>query len=231
MNRERTSARPRRHGWRVAVVAVAAGATLLMGAGPASAHPNLISTTPKDGAQVSSPPGSIVIAFDEAVKMAPQGTRIVDPKGRVVPSTSKLSNKNKTLTITPAKKLGKGMYAAAYNLFSVEGHFVPGAIAFSVATPTSKGSPITAKPIPNIPSTLDGDRIGVRTFTIATKLKSGTVSWRGPGLGEPLIWKLKGNGTKATATGILPFPGTWTFEADLSTPDSVMIPKGQVTLK
>lgn len=220
-----------RRGWRASAVAVTAGFALLMSAGPASAHPNLISTTPKDGAQVGSGPGAVVIRWDEAVRMAPQGARIVDQKGQVVPSTSTLSNKNKTLTITPKKRLGKGMYAAAYNLFSVEGHFVPGALAFSVATPTAKGSPVKLKAIPNIPSTLDGDRVGVRTFTIATALKSGEVTWRGPGVGEPLSWKLKGNGKKATATGILPIAGTWTFEANISNADNVMIPKGQVTIK
>lgn len=220
-----------RRGWRASAVSALAGLAVLLAAGPASAHPNLISTTPRDGSQVGSGPGAVVIRWDEAVKMAPQGTRIVDQKGQIVPSTSKLSNKNKTLTITPTKKLGKGMYAAAYNLFSVEGHFVPGVVAFSVATPTAKGSPLRPKAIPNVPTSLDGDRVGVRTFTIATALKTGEVTWRGPGLGEPLIWKLKGNGTKATATGILPIPGTWTFEANLSNADNVMIPKGQVTIK
>lgn len=197
----------------------------------ASAHPNLISTSPQDGAQLSSAPSSIVIRFDEAVKMAAQGTRIVDQNGATVPSTSKLSNKNKTLTITPSSKLGKGMYAAAYNLWSVEGHFVPQAIAFTVATPTVKGSPITIKPIPNIPTKLDGDHIGKRTITFSTSLKKGEVQWRGPGVGEPIIWPFRGNGKSASATGVLPTKGTWTFQIDLSTADSIVVPKGSVTLK
>jgi methionine-rich copper-binding protein CopC len=220
-----------RHVSRTAAVALCAGTMLLSGGGPASAHPNLISTSPKDGAALGSGPAAVVIAFDEAVRMAPQGARIVDQQGRTVPSTNKLSNKNKTLTITPSKRLGKGMYAAAYNLYSVEGHFVPGAVAFTVAAPTAKGSPVKVKPMPNVPTTIDGDRTGVRTITIATTLKSGEVTWRGPGIGEPLIWKLHGTGKKATATGVLPTAGTWTFEANLSTADNVMVPKGQVTLK
>jgi len=218
-------------GWLPLGAAALAVASLVGSAGPAAAHPNLISTTPRDGSQLASAPAKIVIAFDEAVTMAPQGTRIVDGTGTVVPSTSKLSNKNRTLTITPAKRLVKGRYAAAYNLTSVERHFVPGAIAFTVATPTAKGSPIKAKPSPNIPTTLDGDRPGVRTITIDTPLKKGEVTWRGPGVGEPIIWQLKGNGSKAKATGVLPTSGTWTFEANLSTADSVLIPKGQVTLR
>jgi len=216
---------------RALIVAVVAATALLGFPGPASAHPNLISNSPRDGSQLSSGPSAIVVAFDEAVKLAPQGARIVNDKGAIVPSTVKLSNKNKTLTITPKKKLGKGMYAAAYNLFSVEGHFVPGAVAFTVATPTAKGSPLKLKPSPNVPTTLDGDRTGVRTITIATANKKGTVMWRGPGVGEPLVWQLKGNGSKATATGVLPIAGPWTFEADLSNADSVLIPRGTVTLK
>ncbi len=212
-------------------VAVGLGLVTLGTAVPASAHPNLISTSPKDGSALGSAPSSVVIAFDEAVKMAPQGARIIDGSGKIVPSTNKLSNKNKTLTITPTKRLGRGMYAAAYNLYSVEGHFVPGALAFTVATPTAKGSPVKVKPMPNVPTTIDGNRTGVRTITIATSLKSAEVAWRGPGVGEPITWKLHGNGKKASATGVLPTKGTWTFEANLSSADSVMIPKGQVTLR
>jgi methionine-rich copper-binding protein CopC len=224
-------ARSQRPVWRTIAMSLAAGVTVVSVAGPAIAHPDLISTSPHDGAQLGSAPSSIVIAFDEAVTAAIQGNRIVDQRGATVPSTSKLSNKNKTLTITPKKRLGKGMYAAAYNLWSVERHFVPGAIGFTVATPTAKGSPVKIKPSPNIPSSLDGDRIGFRTFIIDTSLKKGEVRWRGPGVGEPITWKLKGNGKRATASGVLPTVGVWTFEVDLSTADSILIPKGQVTLK
>ena len=227
----RRGTRPRRAVGRTTAILAAAVTILALVPSYASAHPNLIGTSPKDGSQLSGGPSSIVIYFDEKVTMAVQGTRIVDGSGKVIPSSSKLSNKNKTLTITPTKRLGKGMFAAAYNVTSVEGHFVPGAIAFTVATPTQRGSSIKAKPIPNIPTTLDGDRVGVRTVSFPTTKRKGQVTWRSPVMAEPLFWTFKGNGTTASATGVLPFAGTWTFEIDLSTKDSVMIPKGTVTLK
>jgi methionine-rich copper-binding protein CopC len=216
---------------RIAAIAVAAVLVLLVLPSAAAAHPYILRTSPADGSQLSSSPSAVVIYFDESVRMAAQGVRIVDGNGRTVKTTSKLTNKTRTLTITPASRLGRGRWAAAYNVWSVEGHFVPGAIAFTVATPTVKGSPIVAKSIPNVPVVLDGDRPGVRTISITTSRRKGQVLWRSPRLIEPMTWDMRGDGKVAKATGVLPMSGPWTFEIDLSSADNVLIPKGSVTLK
>jgi copper transport protein len=231
MERGAMSAGVRVSGARWATVALALLMITLVGATGASAHPDHISTSPKDGSALSSAPRNVVVKFSEAVTMAPQGARIIDGSGAVVPSSAIFSNKNKTLTIIPKKPLGKGRYAAAYNVTSVEKHYVPGAIAFTVATPTVKGAPITIKPTPNVPTTLDGNRPGVRTISVATSLRNAEVIWRSPSVPEPMIWLMKGNGSKASGTGVLPIAGTWSFEINLSSADSILIPKGQVTLR
>jgi methionine-rich copper-binding protein CopC len=214
-------------------LSIGLGAALLLVFVPssASAHPDYITTSPKDGAQLNSAPAAVVISFSDKVTMARQGARIVDQNGLAVPSTAVFSSRNRKLTITPKKRLGRGRYAAAYNVVSTEGHYVPGALAFTIATPTIKGSPIRVKTAPNVPTALDGDRAGVRTITVETSLKSAEVTWQCAAVPEPMIWKLKGNGNKATATGVLPIAGVWSFQIDLSTADSVLLPMGKVTLK
>jgi methionine-rich copper-binding protein CopC len=198
---------------------------------PASAHPDYITTSPKNGSQLNSAPGAVVISFSDKVTMAMQGARIVDQNGVAVPSSAVFSNRNKKLTITPKKRLGRGRYAAAYNVVSTEGHYVPGALAFTVATPTIKGSPLRIKASPNVPTALDGDRAGVRTITVETNVTSAEVTWQSAAVPEPMTWKLKGNGNRASATGVLPIAGVWSFQINLSTADSVLLPMGKVTLK
>lgn len=213
------------------VMGLGATLALLLLPSSASAHPDHITTTPRDGSQLGSAPAAVVISFSDKVTLARQGARIVDQKGATVPSTAVFSSNNRKLTITPKKHLGKGRYAAAYNVTSVEGHYVPSAIAFTVATPTVTGTPLRLKPSPNVPTTLDGDRAGVRTITITTNVRSAQVTWSSATVPEPMIWKMKGNGMRATATGVLPIAGTWRFEIDLSSADSILIPIGRVTLK
>lgn len=208
------------------------GAAVLVGLAPAaSAHPEVDRSSPRDGAQLASAPAAVRIEFDEKVKQGGKGDRILDGSGAVVASRAHLDNRGRTLTLTPKSRLAPGRYLVTYNLISVEGHLVPGAMAFTVGTANPVGSPVEITTMPRVPTTLSAALPGSRTITITTPIRSGEVWWHSPVTAEPLIWAFHGDGTTAEATGVLPIGGDWSFEVGLSTPDSILVPKGRVVLE
>lgn len=219
-----------RHAWYAAATAAILSASILL-APSAWAHANLVSSSPKDGAQLASAPASIRVTFDERVTINGKGTRILDGNGRAIASTTRLSNKNKTLTVTPTSPLGKGRFLVTYNVDSVESHLIPGALAFSVGMSNPSGSPVTVATMPKVPTTLSAPVVGARTITLTTPIRSGEVWWHSALVPEPLVWQLHGDGTKASASGMLPLSGDWSFDVNLSTADTILVPKGRVTIQ
>jgi len=230
MTQAGSARRVHRHVRFAAASAAVLGAAILL-APTAWAHADLVSSSPKDGAQLASAPASIRVTFDERVTMNGKGTRVMDGEGKVVPSTSSLSNKNKTLTVTPTSPLRRGRYLVTYNVVSVESHLIPGALAFSVATPNPTGTPLAITTMPKVPTTLSAPVVGARTITVTTPIRSGEVWWHSALVPEPLVWQLHGDGTKASASGMLPLSGDWSFDVNLSTADTILVPKGQVTIQ
>jgi copper resistance protein C len=117
------------------VVAVAAALVLgtLTGATsvgvPASAHTELRSSTPVDGATLTSAPAQIRLEFTEA----PSGTAhdvAVTLAGQVVPSGPVRLEGN--AVVAPATLPGPGAYTVAYRVVAGDGHPVQGTIRFTV---------------------------------------------------------------------------------------------------
>ena len=132
--------------------------------------------------------------------------------------------------MTPTSPLGKGRYLVTYNVVSVESHLIPGALAFSVATANPTGNPVAITTMPKVPTTLSAPVVGARTITVTTPIRSGEVWWHSALVPEPLVWQLHGDGTTASASGMLPLRGEWSFEVSLSTADTILVPKGKVTI-
>ncbi|MDQ5975025.1 MAG: copper transport protein [Actinomycetota bacterium] len=213
----------------LAAVAVAVGA-LLVAPSPATAHTDVQSTSPANGAELASAPGAVTVTFGEKVVPTGSDTRIIDGQGRVVPA--RVTARGRTVTITPRSPLPRGRYAAAWHVRSADGHTVEGAISFTVGTPNVPGPEVAIAAKPRVPTTLSASRPGSRTLAFTTKARSGEVVWTSADLPEPLVWEIDGDGTTATATGVLPTAGRWTFEATLELPGiSVVIVTGSVTLK
>jgi len=67
---------------------------------------------------------------------------------------------------------------------------------------------------------------------MASRAKSGEVTWTSEAMPEPIIWTITGNGTTAKASGVLPLAGTWRMSAMLVTSSSEMVmPTGSVAIK
>lgn len=201
------------------VVAVISAVSVLLAAGPALAHAGVDSISPKDGSTVRKAPASVRVSFNEQVTYQPENVQLLDQAGRVLPAkVSSSSPAGRTVvTITPTRTPGKGTLTARWAIVSADGHPVSGAAAWVIGAPrSSRATSVTAQP-GTIRVTVSSTNPGPVKLTMATKAKTGTVTIESPKLGAPLIWPLTGNGTTATARGVIPFPGTWTLKFTLRT--------------
>jgi methionine-rich copper-binding protein CopC len=114
-----------------AVVAVVAGLT----ATPAAAHASLVSSSPPDGAALTTAPTKIELVFSEDVGepsiiavAGPDGVQVVDGPTQI----------RKASAVQPLKAVtAAGLYKVAYRVVSADGHPVSGQLTFTFAPPGS----------------------------------------------------------------------------------------------
>lgn len=114
-----------------AVAAVLGLLTLVLGAGPASAHAGLAGTDPEDGARLESLPAAVTFTFTENVGNA--FIAITAPDGSPV-ETSEVSALDREISATLTDPDQRGVYSASYRVVSADGHPVAGTITFTVLT-------------------------------------------------------------------------------------------------
>ena len=103
-------------------------------ASPASAHAELVSSTPANGAQLDQAPATVQMRFTEAVNLIPGGIRLVDAKGATV-RTSEPAAAGHTVTWRMPGDLSEGSYVVSWRVVSSDGHPVAGAFSFGVGAP------------------------------------------------------------------------------------------------
>ncbi|MCU1693498.1 MAG: hypothetical protein JWM64_2589 [Frankiales bacterium] len=142
----------RRRGVRAACTALVAFVVLLLGAGPAAAHSELVWTAPNDG-QVfgSTSPADVRLSFSEKVQERLSTVRLLGPGGQV--RTGALVHPEHDATTLEASvpaELPDGGYTVAWRVVSADGHPVDGAYGFrvgDVAEATADGTGV-APPAP-----------------------------------------------------------------------------------
>ena len=126
------------------------------GAVPASAHSQLVSSTPEDGAVLSAPPTEVAFTFDEDLLAGVDVIAITDADGNVVTSTP-VEPQGPTVRMPWPAGLPAGMYQVSYRVVSGDGHPVTGAITITVeaapsappvATPVASPSNAISSPMP-----------------------------------------------------------------------------------
>lgn len=122
---------------RLALLALSALMVLVAGAGPAAAHPALVSTVPGAGYAVTSAPREIVLTFSEAVTLRTPSVVVRDPGQRAyaVRITKQAGPGGDTVTATPTTPLPVGAYEVVYRVVGSDGDPIEGSFAFGVATP------------------------------------------------------------------------------------------------
>jgi copper transport protein len=119
----------RRAGLLLTLVAIFA----LLFAPPAAAHAELVSITPANGAQLTSPPTKVQMTFTESVNLIKGGIRLINDSGATVP-TSEPTVRGSRLTWPLPADLPNGAYVITWRVVSSDGHPVSGASSFGIGT-------------------------------------------------------------------------------------------------
>ncbi len=100
-------------------------------ASPASAHAQLVTTSPADGAHVEPAPSQVALRFSEPVSLQLGGVRVLNTNGeRVDEDDAKADGANVTVGLRDG--LADGAYVVAWNVVSADSHPVNGAFTFVV---------------------------------------------------------------------------------------------------
>jgi methionine-rich copper-binding protein CopC len=122
--------------------AVLTFAALLLVAGPASAHDQLLSSDPKDGATLDEHPASISLTFSSAPLDTGIEVVLVGPDG-VTAQGEDIQVDDKVVTAQLADDLPAGRYDVAWHVVSSDGHPIDGELSYEVeaaAEPTATPS-------------------------------------------------------------------------------------------
>ena len=110
-----------------------------------SAHADLTSSDPSEGATLPSPfTGPVVLTFSEPLADGSKAD-LVGPDGSMVGAAA-VDAKAATMTFTPSSTLAPGAYQARWTSIADDGDLLRGIVKFSVAAATP--SPATPSPSP-----------------------------------------------------------------------------------
>jgi copper transport protein len=147
------------------VPAVLAAVFALGFASPASAHAELVTSTPANGTRLEVPPADVELRFTESVNLIDGGMRLVGAGGATVPTAFPVSA-GRAITWPMPKDLRSGSYVVSWRVISSDGHPISGAFSFGVgaaahvipdaATGSTTGSATPAAPWPVLAARLAG---------------------------------------------------------------------------
>lgn len=105
--------------------------------GVASAHAELLSTSPTSGAVLTAAPTQIVLTFSEHIDPVPDSIRLVAGDGTAVSIGTMSQAQGNTTISASVPALAKGTYVVAWRAVSADSHPVAGAFTFSVGAPST----------------------------------------------------------------------------------------------
>ncbi len=134
------AARPHGSWWLLAVsVALLVGLSLVLSAGPASAHATLIDADPADRSELAQPPSRVQLTFSEPVEVPTGGVRVLDESAeRVDLGTSATGDKAVVAVDLPAD-LPDGGYVVIFRVVSEDSHPASGVRTFTVGDAEAVG--------------------------------------------------------------------------------------------
>ena len=96
----------------------------------ASAHANVVRTTPANGAVLAHSPATVTVLFDDAVRVGPGVEGIRNGGASILAGAAHASGR--TLVIPLRSRLANGDYSVRWSIISDDGHLESGVIAFAV---------------------------------------------------------------------------------------------------
>ena len=119
----------------VLAIFFAVTALVVLQAGPALAHAELIATEPADHASLDEPPTEVVLTFTEEVTALPGAIRVFDANGERVDEGSVQGAEGSTELTTPLNPgLADGAYIVSWSVVSLDDHPIRGAFVFQVGS-------------------------------------------------------------------------------------------------
>ena len=138
----------------------------------ASAHANLVESSPKPSEELDQPPERVIIWFTEPIEPAFSSISVRDSSGAEVTLGSTQFEPTETTAMwVPLTELQYGTYTVAWrNVSSVDGHKVTGSFLFAVGEPLGAGSSIASDQQPILRSPFEPIvrwfiYIGIAVFT------------------------------------------------------------------
>jgi methionine-rich copper-binding protein CopC len=134
---------------RLALSALLATLALIGVATPASAHTDLLSSDPANGASVPQRPTRLTLTFTEPVPAESASVTVTGPDGGAWP-TGEITAGGATLTVPLAESTSPaGRYTVSWTVESLDGDFVDGTFAFTLtAPPVTQQPPAATTPAP-----------------------------------------------------------------------------------
>ena len=118
-------------------------ATLML-AMPASAHAELESSDPADGATLAEPPAAVSFTFGEDLLDQGNAVVVTEVATGTRLATTAVQVDGDTVSVAWPEASPAGEYRAAFRVVSADGHPIEGAIGFTVQEPS--GAPSEASP-------------------------------------------------------------------------------------
>jgi copper transport protein len=110
----------------------AALAAVVLSAGPARAHAELVNSEPPDGAALSTAPAQVQLHFDEDISTRFRSARLIDGDGHPLGGAGSATGDPRTLSVK-LPRLGAGAYGVLWQVLATDdGHTTSGVVVFSV---------------------------------------------------------------------------------------------------
>lgn len=126
------------------LLALMVAACLTATATIASAHAELVSSTPEGGTSVKQMPGTVTLTFSETVR-TPAFVEVLGPDGEDV-STGQTQVRDAEVLRQVGGDPAAGDYAMSYRVTSADGHPISGTVRFTVQGEAGGGAGASAEP-------------------------------------------------------------------------------------
>ena len=125
---------------------------LVLGAGPALAHDQIVESNPKDGASVKTLPDEIELVFNNDPLALGSVVRVESPDGDVTEGKPKIVDETLTQAIAAGAPAGK--YTVQWRVTSSDGHPISGEFTFTAEAGNAPAEPTeTAAPTETVEPT------------------------------------------------------------------------------
>jgi methionine-rich copper-binding protein CopC len=98
-----------------------------------AAHSTLIRSQPPAGATLTTPPGEIILWFNERLERQFHAVTVSDGQGRTIPTQNPhVDQADPTKLMVTVEPLPPGVYRVTWRVLSRDGHVAEGTFSFSI---------------------------------------------------------------------------------------------------